>query len=127
MKCFGVYDEDVVPSVSDTSTQNYEEILTPLMNALSKFRDDIKEKVPEGPKTVFQLCDELRDDILPYLGIRLEDRAKGQSAIWKLEEKEVLIKERENKIKDKLRKEEEKRLIAELNLKKKSTPGKEWF
>lgn len=68
------------------------------MNALSKFRDTIKERANEGPKVMFQLSDELRDDILPYLGIRLEDRGKGQVAIWKLEEKEILIKERENKI-----------------------------
>jgi hypothetical protein len=44
-----------------------------------------------------------------------------------LEEKEVLIKERENKIALQKQKEEEKRLKAELDLKKKSTPPKEWF
>ena len=53
MKCFGVYDEDVVPSLSESTSQNYEEIVTPLMNALRKFRDDIKEKASEGPKVVF--------------------------------------------------------------------------
>lgn len=76
---------------------------------------------------MFQLSDELRDDILPYLGIRLEDRGKGQESIWKLEEKEILIKERENKLSEKSRKEEEKKQKAALDLKKKSTPGKEWF
>src|SRR5689334_13302120 len=109
MKCFGVYEEDVVPSVSDTTNQNYEEIVTPLMNALRKYRDDVKDKAKEGPGVIFQLSDALRDDVLPYLGIRLEDRTKGQESIWKLEEKEVLIKERENKIAEKNKKEEEKR------------------
>lgn len=47
------------------------------MNALSMYRDQVKEKAGEGPKTLFQLSDELRDDILPFLGIRLEDRGKG--------------------------------------------------
>jgi len=44
---------------------------------LSKYRDLIKEKANEGPKEMFKLSDELRDDILPFLGIRLEDRGKG--------------------------------------------------
>lgn len=127
MKCFGIYDDDVVPAIGEATTQNYGDIITPLMNALRKFRDDIKEKANEGPKVMFQLSDELRDDILPYLGIRLEDRGKGQDAIWKLEEKEILINERENKIQEKLKKEEEKRIRAELDLKKKSTPANEWF
>jgi len=73
------------------------------------------------------MCDELRDDILPHLGIRLEDRAKGQEAIWKYEDKEVLLKEREAKIHEKEKKEEEKRKRKEDELKKKSTPPQEWF
>jgi hypothetical protein len=47
------------------------------MDVLSKFRDQIKDKAGEGPKELIRICDELRDDILPYLGIRLEDRSKG--------------------------------------------------
>jgi hypothetical protein len=47
------------------------------MAALSKFRDQVKEKANEGPGQILKLSDELRDDILPYLGIRLEDRGKG--------------------------------------------------
>jgi len=71
------------------------------MNVLSKFRDQIKDKAGEGTKELFRLCDELRDDILPHLGVRLEDRAKGQEAIWKYEDKEVLLKERDAKIREK--------------------------
>lgn len=97
------------------------------MNVLSKFRDQIKDKAGEGPATLFKMCDELRDDILPHLGIRLEDRAKGQEAIWKYEDKEVLLKEREAKINEKQKKEEEKRKRKEDELKKKSTPPQEWF
>jgi cysteinyl-tRNA synthetase len=40
------------------------------------------------------LCDELRDDVLPNLGVRLEDRTKGQPSLWKYEDREVLLKER---------------------------------
>lgn len=98
---FGIYDEDVVPNVNEEESINREELITPFMNLISKFRDQIKEKAGEGPKELFRLCDELRDDLLPHLGIRLEDRAKGQEAIWKYEDKEVLLKEREAKILDK--------------------------
>lgn len=73
------------------------------------------------------MCDELRDDILPYLGIQLEDKGKEEDSIWKLENKEVLIAKRDAKIADKLKKEEEKRVRKEQELKKKSTSGKEWF
>ena len=57
---------------------------------------------------MFRLSDELRDDILPFLGIRTEDRGNNYGSIWKLEDKEILIKERENKESDKRKKEEEK-------------------
>ena len=92
------------------------------MNVLSKFRDQVKERASEGPSILFKLCDELRDDILPHLGVRLEDRAKGQEAIWKYEDKDILLKEREAKIREKEKKEEEKRKRKEEELKKKSTP-----
>lgn len=47
------------------------------MSAVTKFRDQIKEKAGEGPKEIMLLTDQLRDEILPHLGIRLEDRSKG--------------------------------------------------
>jgi hypothetical protein len=89
----------VVPQIVDGASQlNSEEVITPFMNVLTKFRDQIKDKAGDGTKELFRLCDELRDDVLPHLGIRLEDRAKGQEAIWKYEDKQVLLKEREAKI-----------------------------
>jgi cysteinyl-tRNA synthetase len=76
---------------------------------------------------LFRLCDELRDDILPHLGVRLEDRAKGQDAIWKYEDREVLLRERADKIKEKEAKELEKKRRKEEETRKKSTPPNEWF
>lgn len=76
---------------------------------------------------MFRLCDELRDDILPHLGVRLEDRAKGQDAIWKYEDREVLLRERAEKIKEKEAKELEKKRRKEEETRKKSTPPNEWF
>ena len=130
LKVFGVYDEDVVPANEEATSnggQSYEDTIAPLMNVLSKFRDSIKDKAGEGAGTLFKLCDELRDDVLPHLGVRLEDRAKGQEAIWKYEDKEVLLKERDAKIREKEKKEEEKRKRKEEETKKKGTPPQEWF
>ena len=51
-----------------------EDAITPVMNALSEFRDQVKKQANEGPKAMFKLSDQIRDDVLPFLGIRLEDR-----------------------------------------------------
>ena len=47
---------------------------------------------------ILNLCDALRDDVLPHLGVRLEDQ-EGQSASIKLVDKETLLKERQEKLK----------------------------
>jgi hypothetical protein len=44
------------------------------------------------------VCDALRDDVLPELGVRLEDVAgKDKPFVWKMDDPAVLIKEREAK------------------------------
>lgn len=97
------------------------------MNALSTYRDQIKLNADKGPKEIFKLSDQFRDDILPFLGILLEDRKPSEPAIWKFVAKETLIKEREDKLQAKLKKEQEKEEKAKLELLKKSTPATEWF
>jgi len=47
------------------------------------------------------LCDGLRDDILPPLGVRLEDK-EGARTVVKLVDPKVLMKEREEKKKVKI-------------------------
>jgi len=72
------------------------------------------------------LSDALRDDILPRLGIRIEDRGVGNAAKWKYEPNvEKLLKE----IQDakggqdaaKAKKEEAKQAAAEVLRKKQQT------
>jgi cysteinyl-tRNA synthetase len=127
---FGIYEQGDFPSVTGAGQEgsaSFEETITPLMNALTKYRDQVKNNADAGTKELFRISDELRDDILPYLGIRLEDKGKDQDSVWKCEDKEKLIAERENKLAAAAKKEEEKRLRKELELKKKSTSGKDWF
>lgn len=78
------------------------------MNALTAFRDKVKSSAAEGPKVLFQLSDQLRDDILPFLGIQLEDKKPGEPASWKFVDKEILLKERDAKNQAKIAKEAEK-------------------
>jgi len=103
LKAFGVYGEEDMPVVlgeggEESSAVDVEAAITPLMNILTEFRDKMKANASEGPKTIFQLSDELRDDILPFLGIQLEDKKQGEPATWKFVNKDELLKEREAKI-----------------------------
>jgi len=129
LKCFGLYDDGDYPAVSGDAGAgaSYEDAITPLMNVLLKFRDDVKKGAGKEGKELMQLSDALRDDILPHLGIRLEDKGKDAPSIWKYEDKETLLKERAAKLAEKAAKEEAKRERAALDLKKKSTSGKDWF
>ena len=47
---------------------------------------------------ILQLCDDVRDNILPNLGVRLED-LEGQPSVIKLVDRDTLLKEREEKLK----------------------------
>lgn len=52
-----------------------EEVLTPVLDAVSAFREKIRVAGRAGDtKTILGLCDEFRDDELPKLGVRLEDK-----------------------------------------------------
>ena len=106
LKVFGLYKEGDFPSISGEQ----DELATELMNVLCKFRDNVKENANADGKEIMKLADELRDDILPYLGIRIEDKGKGNPSIWKRADRNELIKEREDKIAKKQAAEDKKRL-----------------
>ncbi|KAK8811438.1 hypothetical protein WA158_003172 [Blastocystis sp. Blastoise] len=119
LKIFGVIDNQVNISYNrggdDDSVGNKEEVLTPFINTLSTFREQVRS-LRNDPKALLNLCDQLRDDVLPYLGVRLEDT--NDKTIWKLENKEDLLREREEKIRVEKEKEELKRKQKEEKEKK---------
>lgn len=129
LKSFGLYEEDDTPKedAAGDSGANKEETITPYMNALSEFRDKIKARADEGPKVMFKESDDLRDNVLPSLGIRLGDRKAGEPAVWDFVDPAVLLKEKEAKLAEIAAKEEKKRVAAAVELKKKSTAGKDYF
>ncbi|KAK6049111.1 hypothetical protein COOONC_13384 [Cooperia oncophora] len=54
-------------------------MLMPYLNALSSFREKVRNIAKENKVTaILEECDRLRDDVLPELGVRLEDRAQDR-------------------------------------------------
>ena len=80
------------------------------MDALRDFRDQVKRKANDGSKAMFQLSDEIRDEVLPYMGIKLEDRKQDQPSIWKFADKDSILAEREAKLEKARAAEEAKRV-----------------
>lgn len=120
-------DDNATSEGGQNGSVSREAAIEPLMNVLAKFRDDVKANAGNGPKEVFQISDVLRDDVLPHHNIMLEDRKPGEPAIWKFVDYKVIVAEREEKLKVKQKKEEEKRVKKILDERKKSTPASEWF
>jgi len=47
----------------------------PYLSIMADFRDDIRNHARQLKATdILRVCDRLRDDILPSVGVRLEDR-----------------------------------------------------
>jgi len=95
--------EEIGYGGADGDAASAETVLTPILDALSAFRDSIRsagrEALASGGadggdaaaataaiKRILAACDEVRDTTLPPLGVRLEDRPDGRPSLWKLED-----------------------------------------
>lgn len=114
---------------SGGSVASKEEVITPLLDILTKFREKVRLAAIAGDtKSVLSIADELRDEILPDVGVRMEDKGSGDNVItvWKLDNPEVLKKEKEQKVAAKqakeLQKQEAARKLAEKEAKAKIHP-----
>jgi len=92
---------------------NRESTVMPFLEVISNLREKVRVQAKQLKNNeLLSICDELRDNILPNLGVRLEDYDVGDGTTrtrLKLVDKETLLKERE----DKLRAEEAKRIEKE--------------
>uniref|UniRef100_A0A3Q1BYL4 Cysteine--tRNA ligase, cytoplasmic n=1 Tax=Amphiprion ocellaris TaxID=80972 RepID=A0A3Q1BYL4_AMPOC len=111
-----------------------ESTVMPYLSVLSDFRENVR-KIAREQKVMelLQLCDDVRDETLPELGVRLEDH-EGLPTVVKLVDKETLLKEKEEKKKieeEKKKKKEEaarKKQEQEMaKLAKMKTPPCEMF
>lgn len=83
-------------SNSETAN-NQESMIMPYVQSVAEFRNLVREKAKLlKALDILRLCDDLRDDVLPNLGVRLEDKDDGTFAV-KLVDREMLIREREAK------------------------------
>ncbi|VDN04473.1 unnamed protein product [Thelazia callipaeda] len=103
-KIFGVIPENIEIGFpnhhemlkNDVLDKSKEELLMPYLTALVEFRENVRKVARE--KNVIQIlkeCDRLRDEILPDLGVRLEDRT-SETCI-KIVGKETLMREQQQK------------------------------
>jgi len=86
LKCMGIYESSDYPELTGdaegTGAKNVEEIISPFVDELLKFRNSIISKAKSEPGELFKLSDQLRDEILPALGIKVEDRGVGNDSRW---------------------------------------------
>ena len=107
-----------------SSDSSGEEKLHNVISALSEFRDSMIQAAGlKEPKALFDLGDRLRDDVLPQLGVKIEDAGKGKPSTWKLQDKDSLLLEISNRKADARKAIEEKeKKIKEAEEKAKREP-----
>ena len=109
-KVFGLITDDSIGFAASSSegSGDREEVLGPVLDALMDFRSAVRDKARQKDVGgILGECDAFRDEKLPPLGIRLEDKADG--SVWKLaSDPAELIREMEQKQAEAARKAEEK-------------------
>uniref|UniRef100_A0A672JQZ2 Cysteine--tRNA ligase, cytoplasmic n=1 Tax=Salarias fasciatus TaxID=181472 RepID=A0A672JQZ2_SALFA len=99
LKIFGAIEgtESIGFPVGQNQSVDLESTVMPYLAVLSDFREAVRRIAREQKVTeLLQLCDALRDETLPELGVRLEDH-EGLPTVVKLVDKDTLLKEREEK------------------------------
>ena len=133
LKCLGlVYNTEFVDyfrlNESDGG-KNAEEILTPFINAITDFRGEVKDTciADKDVKKVLSICDKLRDEVLPNLGVRIEDKGNKEKSVWKFFDKEEYLKEKEKEKELKENKKKQKEAEAKEREHKLSLTAKEYY
>jgi len=101
LKVFGANEGDQFigfAAADDAGATKREEVVMPFLDVLAQFREDVRMVAQEERATkILQLCDELRDDRLLEVGVRLEDQQVGAPVV-KLVDREILLKEKQQKL-----------------------------
>ena len=118
LKVFGlVQDSSEIgfPLEGSEGAVSKEQVLSPLLDVLTKFRENVRIAAISGDtNAVLAAADNLRDMVLPDLGVRMEDKGSGLNVVtvWKLDNPNVLKRERALKEEAKLAKELQKLDVA---------------
>ncbi|CAF1167383.1 unnamed protein product [Adineta ricciae] len=91
------------------SAVNVEDIAMPYVEQFALFRDAVRTQAIAVKNTeILTLCDHVRNEVLPELGVRLEDRTGSNQATIKFCDPQVLREEREKALLAEKNKQEEK-------------------
>ena len=96
----GCHDELGFPlemSPGESNGRTREEMVAPYLDVLAVFRESVRAAAIDGDiEAVLDATDNIRDNVLPDLGVRMEDKGSGKytSTIWKLDDPEVLRQEK---------------------------------
>jgi len=108
------------------SAVNVEDIAMPYVEQFALFRDAVRtQAIAVKNKEILTLCDHVRNEILPELGVRLEDQAGTNKSTIKFCDPEVLRREREQALLvEKSKQEEKERRKLEQQLAKEAKQAK---
>lgn len=84
-------------SKHELNGKSREQLIAPYLDALTSFRESVRIAAMSGDsKAVLDAADNLRDNVLPDLGVRMEDKGIGKDAltIWKLDDPDILKQEK---------------------------------
>lgn len=99
------------PVSSGEGEVDMETLVMPYLDVLAEFRDVVRVEARKiKAVSILSECDRIRDDSLPNLGVRLEDKEDARAVI-KMVDKDTLMKERAEKqaVEEKKRQEKEKK------------------
>jgi len=126
---FGIGWSEDGESVSTSADK--ETIAAPYVRVLSNFRDTVRQIAMEkktGPasKDLLSLCDRVRNEDLPPLGVSLDDRESGAALVKFVSAEQLLVekREKEEKAAERERKKEELRRERERQEREKLEKGK---
>lgn len=94
LKVFGVIATDEIGVGSEQSGQSKEQVVGPFVDAFALFRTKVRAAALEKkePSEFLMLSDQLRNEVLPPLGLRLEDTPNAPK-LWKLDSPENVMNE----------------------------------
>lgn len=118
--CVGFGDPLGFPSHTSDQGVDKEQVVLPFLEVIATLREEIRSKAKElKNKDLFELGDRIRDDILPNLGVRMEDyeTESGTKSRLKLVDRETLMREREERLRveETKRKEKEAKKVAQAS------------
>ncbi|EER10473.1 cysteinyl-tRNA synthetase, putative, partial [Perkinsus marinus ATCC 50983] len=94
---FGVTDNADVLGLSSGAQGEESKTLSNVLTAFASFREQLRSTAQaDKNKMLLQMCDDLRDETMVDLGVRLEDKPDG-SSVWSLEDPIALKREIEAK------------------------------